>query len=65
MNGKYQTNKYYKSYLFNDMVNIKNFDSNLLKRDKKSYTPSRARHRCSLKLGPKLKYLNIDQLLLP
>ena len=24
-------------YLFNDMVNIKNFDSNLLKIDKKSY----------------------------
>ena len=24
-------------YLFNDIINIKNFDSNILKKDKKSY----------------------------
>ena len=38
MNGKYQTNKHKKPkyYFFNDMINIKDFDSNLLKIDKKS-----------------------------
>ena len=28
-------------YFFNDMINVKNFDSNLLKKDKKSYKKHR------------------------
>ena len=27
----------YRTYFFNDMINIKDFDSNLLKKDKNSY----------------------------
>ena len=36
LNGKYQTNKR-KYYIFNDMVTIKNFASNLLQIGKRSY----------------------------
>ena len=32
-------------YVFNDMINIKNFDSNLLKIDKKSYKDFYILHR--------------------
>ena len=35
INGKYQANKHQIYYFFNDMINIKEFDSSLLKIDKK------------------------------
>ena len=40
INGKYQRNKHYnkkKYYFFDDMINIENFNPDLLKIDKKSY----------------------------
>ena len=39
INGKIQTNREIKNrtyYFYNDMINLKNFDSNLLKIDKKA-----------------------------
>ena len=39
INGKSQTNREIKNrtyYFYNDMINLKNFDSNLLKIDKKA-----------------------------
>ena len=38
INGKYQANKHQIYYFFNDMINIKEFDSSLLKIDKKNHT---------------------------
>ena len=37
INGKYQTNRDQKSNFYSDMINLKNFDSNLLKIDKNYY----------------------------
>ena len=40
INGTSQRNKHQKSnllFFFNDIINIEEFDSNLLKKDKKSY----------------------------